>query len=143
MLGVLAAGAPACVAVTLLDGLVLARSQLHHSINHRSVVVFGAADSITDPEQKQRLLGALVDHLAPGRSQETRPGTQQELAATLVLAAPIREASAKCRLGPPRDASDDYDLPHWSGNRTARRAPWNSAGRPHSSRRRHAVRGRG
>lgn len=115
MLGVLASGAPACVAVTLLDGLVLARSQFHHSMNYRSVVVFGAAETITDPEQKQRVLAALVDHLAPGRSQETRPGTRQELAATLVLALPIVEASAKCRTGPPLDASDDYALPHWSG----------------------------
>jgi nitroimidazol reductase NimA-like FMN-containing flavoprotein (pyridoxamine 5'-phosphate oxidase superfamily) len=115
LLGALAAGAPACVAVTLLDGLVLARSQFHHSLNYRSVVVFGAAENITDPEQKQSVLGALVDHVAPGRSQETRPGTRQELAATLVLALPIVEASAKCRQGPPLDASDDHDLPHWSG----------------------------
>jgi uncharacterized protein len=115
MLGGLASGAPACVAVTLLDGLVLARSQFHHSMNYRSVVVFGAAENITDPEQKQRVLAALVDHLAPGRSQETRPGTRQELAGTLVLALPIVEASAKCRSGPPLDASDDLGLPHWSG----------------------------
>jgi len=115
LLGVLASGAPACVAVTLLDGLVLARSQFHHSMNYRSVVVFGTAESISDPEQKQHVLGALVDHLAPGRSQETRPGTRQELAATLVLALPIAEASAKCRSGPPLDASDDFALPHWSG----------------------------
>lgn len=115
MLGVLASGAPACAAVTLLDGLVLARSQFHHSMNYRSVVVFGAAETVTDPEQKQRVLAALVDHLAPGRSQESRPGTRQELAATLVLALPILEASAKCRTGPPLDASDDHDLPHWSG----------------------------
>jgi nitroimidazol reductase NimA-like FMN-containing flavoprotein (pyridoxamine 5'-phosphate oxidase superfamily) len=115
MLGALASGAPACVAVTLLDGLVLARSQFHHSMNYRSVVVFGAAENITDPVQKQRILAALVDHLAPGRSQETRPGTRQELAGTLVIALPILEASAKCRSGPPLDASDDLDLPHWSG----------------------------
>ncbi|HVZ35046.1 MAG TPA: pyridoxamine 5'-phosphate oxidase family protein, partial [Polyangiaceae bacterium] len=115
MLGVLASGAPACVAVTLLDGLVLARSQFHHSMNYRSVVVFGAAENITEPEQKQRVLATLTDHLAPGRSRESRPGSRQELAATLVLAVPIIEASAKCRTGPPLDASDDFELPHWSG----------------------------
>ena len=115
MLGVLASGAPACVAVTLLDGLVFARSQFHHSMNYRSVVLFGGAEDISDPEQKQRVLAALVDHLAPGRSLETRPGTRQELAATQVLAFPIVEASAKCRTGPPLDASDDLALPHWSG----------------------------
>jgi hypothetical protein len=84
-------------------------------MNYRSVVVFGAAENITDPEQKQRVLAALVDHLAPGRSRETRPGTRQELAGTLVIALPILEASAKCRTGPPLDASDDFELPHWSG----------------------------
>jgi nitroimidazol reductase NimA-like FMN-containing flavoprotein (pyridoxamine 5'-phosphate oxidase superfamily) len=115
MLAVLASGAPACVAVTLLDGLVLARSQFHHSLNYRSVVLFGAAEAVDEIEHKQRVLAALVDHVAPGRSQETRPGTRQELAATLVLAFPIREASAKRRSGTPLDASDDFELPHWSG----------------------------
>jgi len=115
MLDVLAAGAPTCIAVTLLDGLVLARSQFHHSVNYRSVVIFGSAQTVTDPEQKQRVLGALCDHSAPGRSRESRPGTRQELAGTRVLGVPIVEASAKCRTGPPLDSADDLELPHWAG----------------------------
>jgi len=115
MLGVLADGAPVCVAVTLIDGLVLARSQFHHSLNYRSVVIFGAAVGVTDLEHKQRVLGALCDHLAPGRSLETRRATQQELAGTLLVALPIAEASVKCRTGAPIDATDDLKLPHWSG----------------------------
>jgi nitroimidazol reductase NimA-like FMN-containing flavoprotein (pyridoxamine 5'-phosphate oxidase superfamily) len=115
MLGVLAGGAPVCVAVTLLDGLVLARSQFHHSMNYRSVVLFGAAHEITDPEHKQRVLGALCDHLVPGRSAETRPGTRQELGGTQLLGLPIAEASVKRRTGPPIDGSEDLALPHWSG----------------------------
>ncbi len=115
MLDVLAAGTPACVAVTLLDGLVLARSQFHHSMNYRSVVIFGTAETVSEPEHKQRVLGALCDHLAPGRSRESRPGTRQELNGTRVLGLPIVEASAKQRRGPPLDAADDLGLPHWAG----------------------------
>jgi len=115
MLDVLAAGARACIAVTLLDGLVLARSQFHHSLNYRSVVLFGSAETVTDLERKQRVLGALCDHLAPGRSRESRPGTRQELAGTRVLGVPIVEASAKRREGPPLDSADDLALPHWAG----------------------------
>jgi uncharacterized protein len=115
MLDVLAAGAPTCIAVTLLDGLVLARSQFHHSMNYRSVVIFGSATTVSDPEHKQRILGALCDHLAPGRSRESRPGSRQELAGTRVLGVPIVEASAKRRTGPPLDGADDLELPHWAG----------------------------
>jgi nitroimidazol reductase NimA-like FMN-containing flavoprotein (pyridoxamine 5'-phosphate oxidase superfamily) len=115
MLDMLAAGAPACIAVTLLDGLVLARSQFHHSMNYRSVTIFGSARTISDPEHKQRILGALCDHLAPGRSRESRPGTRQELAGTRVLGVPIAEASAKRRTGPALDSAEDLELPHWAG----------------------------
>jgi nitroimidazol reductase NimA-like FMN-containing flavoprotein (pyridoxamine 5'-phosphate oxidase superfamily) len=115
MLDVLAQGAPACVAVTLLDGLVLARSQFHHSMNYRSVVIFGRAEDVTDPDHKQRVLAALCDHLAPGRSGESRPGTRQELAGTRVLALPIEEASAKCRSGPPIDGEEDLTSRFWAG----------------------------
>lgn len=115
MLDVLASGAPACIAVTLLDGLVLARSQFHHSMNYRSVVIFGSARTVSDAEHKQRVLGALCDHLVPGRSRESRPGSRQELAGTRVLGVPIVEASAKRRTGPPLDSAEDLGLPHWAG----------------------------
>jgi len=115
MLDVLAQGAPACVGVTLLDGLVLARSQFHHSMNYRSVVIFGTAVDVTDPDDKQRVLAALCEHLAPGRSRESRPGSRQELAGTRVLALPIEEASAKCRSGPPLDGEEDLASGFWAG----------------------------
>lgn len=115
MLDVLAQGAPACVAVTLLDGLVLARSQFHHSMNYRSVVIFGHALDVIDPEEKQGVLSALCDHLLPGRSRESRPGTRQELAGTRVLALPIEEASAKIRTGPPLDGEQDLTSDYWAG----------------------------
>jgi len=115
MLDVLGAGAPACVAVTLLDGLVLARSQFHHSINYRSVAIFAQAEDVTDPARKARVLAALCEHLVTGRSSESRAPTRQELAGTRVLGLPILEASAKCRSGPPLDSADDLPLPHWAG----------------------------
>lgn len=115
MLNALADGAAACVEVTLLDGLVFARSQFSHSMNYRSVVIFGSAHRVSDPEPKRAALAALCDRLAPGRSQEARAPTPQELTATLVLAVPIREASAKCRSGPALDKQGDLAWPCWAG----------------------------
>jgi uncharacterized protein len=115
MLDVLGAGAPCCVAVTLLDGLVLARSQFHHSMNYRSVALFAQAQDVTDPERKTLVLGALCDHLVVGRSSESRAPTRQELGATRVLGLPILEASAKCRSGPALDSAEDLPLAYWAG----------------------------
>ncbi len=111
----LAAGAPACLTVTLLDGLVLARSQFHHSANYRSVVLFGSCSPVTDVERKRAILAALCEHLVPGRSQASRAADDQELKATMLIGMPIREASAKCRSGPPLDAAEDLALEHWAG----------------------------
>lgn len=115
MLKTAAGGAPVCVAVTLVDGLVLARSAFHHSMNYRSVVLFGEARSITDPAEKTEALRCISDHIAPGRWDEVRPPTQQELKATAVLAVPLEEVSAKVRTGPPLDDEEDYTLPIWAG----------------------------
>jgi nitroimidazol reductase NimA-like FMN-containing flavoprotein (pyridoxamine 5'-phosphate oxidase superfamily) len=115
MVKALAAGAPACVTVTLLDGLVLARSGFHHSMNYRSVVVLGKATEITDPEEKRRALDAIVEHVAPGRAAAVRPASENELRATRVVALPLDEASAKVRTGPPKDDEADYALPIWAG----------------------------
>lgn len=114
-LGVLAAGAPCCVTATLIDGLVLARSAFHHSMNYRSVVVLGRAAEVTDPAEKRRALAALVDRALPGRSAACRPPNQAELRATRVLALPLEEASAKARRGPPVEDEADLALPHWGG----------------------------
>jgi uncharacterized protein len=108
-------GADVCVTVTLLDGLVLARSAFHHSMNYRSVVVFGRTRPVTDPEEKDAALGALVEHIVPGRGADVRPGDRQELAATAVLAVPLDEVSAKIRRGNAVDEEEDYDLPVWAG----------------------------
>jgi hypothetical protein len=115
MLQTLERGVPACVTVTHVDGLVLARSAFHHSMNYRSVVVLGTASLVDDPEQKREVLHALTDHLIRGRWQEIRQPSSQELKRTLVLAIDIREASAKIRVGPPLDDDDDYQLPVWAG----------------------------
>jgi uncharacterized protein len=104
-----------CVTVTLLDGLVLARSPLHHSANFRSVVVMGEATQVTDQDEKSRILDLITDHVVPGRMAEVRPNTDKELKATLVIALPINEASAKIRSGPPVDDDEDYALDHWAG----------------------------
>jgi hypothetical protein len=101
--------------VTLVDGLVLARSAFHHSINYRSVVAFGTARKIDDPEQKSHALRAISEHLMAGRWDDVRTPTQKELKATAVLEFPIEEASAKVRQGPPIDDEPDYDLPFWAG----------------------------
>jgi nitroimidazol reductase NimA-like FMN-containing flavoprotein (pyridoxamine 5'-phosphate oxidase superfamily) len=115
MLEVLAAGAPCCLAVTLLDGFVLARSQFAHSMNYRSVVIFGHGERVVELEQKRSILAALCDHLVPGRSSESRTPTEPELTSTHVIAVPLTEASAKCRRGPPLDREGDLGLPHWAG----------------------------
>ena len=111
----LAAGAAAAVAVTHLDGLVLARSTFHHSMNYRSVVILGRGEEITDPREKCGALDALVEHLVPGRSGEVRPSSSAELAATLLIRLPITEASAKIRIGGPADAKGDRDPQVWAG----------------------------
>jgi hypothetical protein len=115
MLKELQKGLQACVTVTLLDGLVLARSAFHHSINYRSVVAFGTASLITDPDEKMEALRTISEHLVPGRWQEVRPPSAQELKQTAVLRFSIEEASAKIRTGPPVDDEEDYDLPVWAG----------------------------
>lgn len=114
MLRALAGGAPACVTVTLVDGLVLARSVFHHSMNYRSVVALGSAVKLEGPE-KAAALDRLVDGLVPGRSAEARGPSRAELAATMILAFPLDEVSAKVRTGPPVDDPEDVSLPVWAG----------------------------
>jgi nitroimidazol reductase NimA-like FMN-containing flavoprotein (pyridoxamine 5'-phosphate oxidase superfamily) len=114
MLRTLRDGVEACVTVTLIDGLVLARSAFHHSMNYRSVVVFGTAREVNG-EEKERSLQRLVEHIHPGRSAEVRPPNEIELKQTLVLALPLEEASAKLRAGGPVDDEEDYALPVWAG----------------------------
>jgi nitroimidazol reductase NimA-like FMN-containing flavoprotein (pyridoxamine 5'-phosphate oxidase superfamily) len=111
----LAHGADVCVTVTLLDGLVLARSTFHHSMNYRSVVVFGHSSVIADAEDKNAALEHLVEHLVPGRGAEARGANEGELEATLVVEVPIREASLKTRSGPPVDETRDLKIDIWSG----------------------------
>lgn len=111
----LAAGLDVCVTVTLVDGLVLARSAFHHSINYRSVVVLGRARLVEEPAEKTTALAAFTNHIVPGRWDQLRPITAKELAATSVLALPIEEASAKIRSGPPIDDEEDLGWPVWAG----------------------------
>src|SRR5512132_4630107 len=108
-------GMDVCVTVTLVDGLVLARSAFHHSMNYRSVMAIGRTRPVLDPEEKEAALRALVEHIVPGRSAEVRGGDRGELAATAVLAVPLEEVSAKVRTGPPKDDDPDYELPIWAG----------------------------
>ncbi|HEV2719573.1 MAG TPA: pyridoxamine 5'-phosphate oxidase family protein [Thermoanaerobaculia bacterium] len=115
MLRTLRGGVDACVTVTLLDGLVLARSAFHHSMNYRSVVVFGSAREVSERGEKLRALERLVEHITPERAAEVRRPSESELRQTLVLALPLTEASAKVRTGPPVDDADDYKLPVWAG----------------------------
>lgn len=110
-----AGGAELTVTVSLIDGLVLARSTFHHSINYRSVVVFGPAEDITDPEAKARALEVIVDHMLPGRTGDARSPTAGELKQTRVVALPLDECSAKVRVGGPIDDEDDRRLPVWAG----------------------------
>jgi len=115
MLRALAAGVEVCVTVTLLDGLVLARSAFHHSMNYRSVVVLGKARLVTDPEEKWEALRQFTNHIARDRWEEVRAPNEQELKATSVLALPLTEATAKVRRGPPIDDEEDYAQPVWAG----------------------------
>jgi len=115
MLRSLEEGIDVCVTVTLIDGLVLARSAFHHSINYRSVVIFGNAKVVDDPDEKIKALHAFTDHVVPGRWEEVRPPTESELRATLVLKLPLVEVSAKVRTGPPIDDEADYSLAVWAG----------------------------
>jgi nitroimidazol reductase NimA-like FMN-containing flavoprotein (pyridoxamine 5'-phosphate oxidase superfamily) len=108
-------GLSVCVTVTLVDGLVLARAALHHSLEYRSVVVVGSARLVRDRREKLRALAALLDHVAPGRSVDSRPPNARELAATAVLALDLVEVSAKVRTGGPVDDAQDTRLPHWAG----------------------------
>jgi len=108
-------GINVCVTVTLIDGLVLARSAFHHSMNYRSVVVFGNASVVEDREEKIAALLALSEHMIPGRWQDVREPDETELQQTTVLFLPITEASAKIRTGPPLDDEEDYAMPVWAG----------------------------
>jgi hypothetical protein len=111
----LGAGTPACLTVTLLDGLVLARSAVHHSVNYRSVVVLGSARLVEGLSERRAAVQVFTERLIPGRWQEVRPPTVKELKAIHVLALPLDEASAKIRTGPPLDDDEDYALPAWAG----------------------------
>ncbi|HXP38870.1 MAG TPA: pyridoxamine 5'-phosphate oxidase family protein [Candidatus Acidoferrales bacterium] len=115
MLRELETGIPACVTVTLVDGLVLSRSAFDHSMNYRSVVAFGTARKITDPGQKIKSLRAISEHLIAGRWEDVRGPSEKELKATTVLEFSIEEASSKVRSGPPLDDESDYGLPVWAG----------------------------
>jgi nitroimidazol reductase NimA-like FMN-containing flavoprotein (pyridoxamine 5'-phosphate oxidase superfamily) len=109
------AALPVCVTVTLVDGLVLARAAMHHSVNFRSVVVLGDARVVEDPAEKLRALRCLLDHIRPGRADDCRAPNARELAATGVLALDLVEVSAKLRTGGPVDDPEDAALPHWAG----------------------------
>ena len=115
LMAALAAGVPACVTVTHLDGVVMARSTFHSSMNYRSAVVFGTARAIEDPAEKRRALDLLTEHLIPGRGADARGPDDGELAATQVVELSIEEATAKVRSGPPKDRPGDERLPIWAG----------------------------
>jgi nitroimidazol reductase NimA-like FMN-containing flavoprotein (pyridoxamine 5'-phosphate oxidase superfamily) len=111
----LAGGIPVCVTVTLVDGLALARSAFHHSINYRSVVILGTATPVEVAEEKMAALRAFTEHLIPGRWNDVREPNESELKGTTVLALPLIEVSAKIRMGPPKDDEEDLTIPTWAG----------------------------
>lgn len=115
MLRSLVEGGDACATVTLLDGLVLARSAFHHSMNYRCVTVFGSASRVTDHDEMVEASLALVDHVAPGRSGDVREPSSSEIRQTLFLRLPVSEVSAKVRAGGPVDNPEDHRLPVWAG----------------------------
>lgn len=115
MLKTLRGGVEVSICVTILDGLVMARSAFHHSMNYRSVVVFGRAKEVIEPARKQAAFKALVDQVAPGRWDDARQPSPKELKATVVLELALNEVSAKVRSGPPLDSDDDLELPVWAG----------------------------
>jgi hypothetical protein len=123
MLRSMATGNPVCVTVTLVDGLVLARSVFHHSMNYRSVVIFGTAISVRDKKEKLRALHSFSEHVLPGRWADVRGPNKAELKQTLVLRIPLREASAKIRIGAPVDEESDYNLRVWAGELPLRIVP--------------------
>lgn len=108
-------GLAVCLTVTHVDGLVLARSAFHHSLNYRSVVVHGVAHTVTDPEERRVALDAIVEQVVPGRSKDCRPADEKESAATAVIRLDLREVSAKVRTGGANDDERDLTLPHWAG----------------------------
>ena len=130
MLGAIGGRMPVCVTVTLLDGLVLARSGFHHSMNYRSVVVLGQATEVTDPDEKMAALKAIVDHVMVGRWEDVREPSTQELKATSVIRVPLEEVSAKIRTGPPVDDEEDYQLDCWAGEVPLRLVPEQPAADP-------------
>jgi uncharacterized protein len=130
MLRVAASGISVCYTATLLDGLVLARSAFHHSMNYRSVVVLGQAHLVSDEGEKLSALRAVVEHVAPGRWGEVRPPHDKEMRATAVLRLPIEESSAKIRTGPPVDDEEDYALRVWAGVLPLRLVAGEPAGEP-------------
>jgi nitroimidazol reductase NimA-like FMN-containing flavoprotein (pyridoxamine 5'-phosphate oxidase superfamily) len=115
MLHTLGDGLDVCVTVTLVDGFVLSRSAFHHSINYRSVVMMGRARVLEDPAEKTAAMRCFTNHILPGRWDEVRSPSDQELKATMVLALPLREVSAKVRQGPPVEEERDLDRPAWAG----------------------------
>ena len=123
MLRRLAEGIPVCVTVTLLDGLVFARSAFHHSMNYRSVVILGVASEVTDGGERLQALEAIVEHMAPGRWAAVRAPNERELKATSVLRLPIVEGSAKVRSGGPIDDAEDLGWPCWAGHVPLRLVP--------------------
>jgi nitroimidazol reductase NimA-like FMN-containing flavoprotein (pyridoxamine 5'-phosphate oxidase superfamily) len=115
MLRTLSEGIPVCVTATLIDGLVLARSAFHHSVNYRSVLILGTARLVQDAAEKMEALRLFTEHIMKGRWEEIRQPNEQELKATTVLALPLEEVSAKVRTGGPIDDEEDYELPIWAG----------------------------
>ncbi|HEY2773337.1 MAG TPA: pyridoxamine 5'-phosphate oxidase family protein [Candidatus Binatia bacterium] len=123
MLRALASGAQACITVTLIDGLVLARSAFHHSMNYRCVVIYGAGEKVTDAEEHERALAAIVEHIVPGRAPSVRPPSRDEVLRTLVVRFPIVEVSVKERMGGPVDDEEDHALDVWAGTIPLRLVP--------------------
>ncbi len=123
-------GVPVCVTVTILDGLIFARSAFHHSMNYRSVVILGTATEVVDPDEKNEALKAIVEHVAPKRWDDVRWPNAQELKATSVLRLPLEEVSAKIRTGPPIDDEEDYQVPCWAGELPLRLIPQNPIADP-------------
>ncbi len=115
MLRTVKEGVPVCFTVSHLDGMVMARSGFHHSVNYRSVMAFGSAELVDGEAEKERALEAFIEHLTPGRWAELRPITKQELKATTVVRLKLSEVSAKVRTGPPKDDEEDYALDVWAG----------------------------
>ncbi len=115
MLRAMKKGAEVCVTTSLLDGLVMARTPFHNSMNYRSVVVYGPPRFVEDLDEKMLAFRAITDHVLPGRWDDSRPPNDKEIKGTLIVALPLDEASAKVREGGPKDDEEDYDLPYWAG----------------------------